>query len=224
MFVRVCTRVAMRNFWRMRNASRLCLNDLLFSLREYRIDKRLGIETDCDNIPVSQGINRDGTGYEPTRYSTIQALIDHLQPGRDDVLVEYGCGKGRIVCMFARIELANSIGIELDERLARIASSNLVRLKGKVSNASILITDAIEFKPASGTIFFIANSFGSKTMDGVLNQIQKSIAEQPRRIRIVYLNPRHESVLEKHGWLERETIFRDLWPVVSIWRSKTVNQ
>jgi precorrin-6B methylase 2 len=219
MFVRVCMNVARRMFWKMRNAVRLCLDDLLYSLKEYLIDKKLGIETDCDNFPIKQGTNKDGYEYEPTRFSTIQFLIDYLQPGRDDVLVEYGCGKGRIVCMFARIRLANSIGIELDERLAKIAESNLSQLKGKVSNARVLIMDAMEFQPTSGTIFFIFNSFGPKTLCGVLDQIQKSIADQPRCIRIVYLKPCHEWVLEKHGWLERETIFGDLWPIVSIWRS-----
>lgn len=203
------------------NATRHCLGDVYYSFKEYLKDKKLGIETDCDNIPIAQGLKKDGTGYEPTRYSTIQSLIDYLQPHNKDVLVEYGCGKGRVVCMFSRNDTGSSIGIEFDERLASIARSNIDRLKGRISTARILAIDAIEFDPRDGTIFFIANSFGIETLELVLKQIHKSIIEFPRNIRIVYLNPCHKSLLDKPNWLAKETDFRDLWPPVSIWRNKT---
>lgn len=212
--------VAKRCYWHLRDCVILCADDLSGTFKDYRVDKKLGIDTSFDNVQVAQGLYKDAQAYEPTRYATLEFVLDYLQLNSNDVFVDYGCGKGRVVCLVAQRNLKKVIGVELDERAAMIGKTNLARLNDKKTDAEILITDAIHFDPKEGTVFFLFNPFGVKTFELVLDRIRQSLIEHPRKIRIAYLNARCESLMESQEWLEPETVFNDIKPAVSIWRSK----
>src|SRR5215218_10190886 len=55
------------------------------------------------------------------------ALFGRLEVSRDDVFVDLGCGKGRVLYMAARRPFKRVIGIEWSERFSRIARVNLDR-------------------------------------------------------------------------------------------------
>lgn len=214
---------AKRCYWRLRDSGLLCADDVSGTLKDYLVDRKLGIDTSFDNVQVAQGAYKDAQAYEPTRYSTLEFLLDYLQLDSDDVFVDYGCGKGRVICLVARRDVKKVIGVELDERAASIGKTNLARLNDKKAEAEILITDAIHFDPKQGTVFFLFNPFGVKTFEMVLDRIKQSLVEHPRKIRIAYLNARCESLIESQDWLEPETVFNDIKPAVSIWRSKSID-
>jgi hypothetical protein len=74
----------------------------------------------------------------------------------EDVLVDFGCGRGRVLNWWLSLGLGNEIyGLELDEDLARQAAE---RLKGH-PNVTVLAGDGLEHLPADTTVLWSFNPF-----------------------------------------------------------------
>ena len=81
---------------------------------EHTWDAALGVKT----------IGRDDTNadayhhpYEPTPYTVLERLADSGLIGREDVVLDYGCGKGRVGFFLSHQTGARVIGIEYDDRI-----------------------------------------------------------------------------------------------------------
>jgi len=188
---------------RIKNCVTLCIRDILSTVKGYYCDKRLGgIDTSYSfNDSFTQGLHEDSLVYSPTGYGTIQKVIDYLKLNKDDVFIDFGCGKGRVIFAVGTQRLKKVIGVELDKRLTDIAKANLSKLKFNNTPIEILNINAIDFDPKEGTIFFMFNPFEYKTMEDVLNNIKNSLISHHRKIRIVYHNPRFKSILDRKDWL-----------------------
>lgn len=62
--------------------------------------------------------------YEPTPYSVLERLANSGMIRKKDVVLDYGCGKGRVDFFLAYQVRANTIGIEYDERIYQSAVVN----------------------------------------------------------------------------------------------------
>ena len=109
----------------------------------------------------------------------------------EDVLVDVGCGKGRMINWWLSRRLRNQIvGLEIDPE---IAAHTRHRLR-KYRNVTIVTGDGIENLPGDGTLFFLFNPF----QESVVNRFKERILQLPRRdkIRIYYYNCAHADVFE----------------------------
>ena len=55
--------------------------------------------------------------YEPTPYSVLERLADSGLIRENDVVLDYGCGKGRVGFFLSDQTKAGTIGIEYDEQI-----------------------------------------------------------------------------------------------------------
>lgn len=62
--------------------------------------------------------------YEPTPYSVLERLANSGLIRKKDVVLDYGCGKGRVDFFLSYQTRANTIGIEYDERIYQGAIAN----------------------------------------------------------------------------------------------------
>ena len=62
--------------------------------------------------------------YEPTPYSVLERLANSGYIQKRDVILDYGCGKGRVDFFLSYQTKAHSIGIEYDERIYQSAFEN----------------------------------------------------------------------------------------------------
>jgi predicted RNA methylase len=122
----------------------------------------------------------------------------------DDVFIDIGCGAGRVIFFIAAQNLKKVIGVELNEELIDAARQNYRALKLRNSPVEIVCADAAVFNMDEGTIFFMYNPFGYKTLRKVVANIKKSIEASPRKIRIVYYGLWHRHLLDDEDWLELE--------------------
>jgi SAM-dependent methyltransferase len=109
----------------------------------------------------------------------------------DDVLVDVGCGKGRLLNWWLSRGSHNQIvGLELDPE---IAAHTRHRLR-KYRRVTIVTGDGVENLPADGTLFFLFNPF----QKSVVSRFKERILQLPRRdkIRIYYYNCEHADVFE----------------------------
>lgn len=127
-------------------------------------------------------------------YGTVQALFcGRVKP--TDVLVDVGCGKGRVINAWLAEGYTNQmIGIELD---AGVAGKTRARLR-RYSNVSILTGDIIANFPSDGTLFYLFNPFDAKVMSRFKDTLKECISRRATgEACVLYYNCRHVEVFAR---------------------------
>ncbi len=190
---------------RCANSVVLCLKEIFRSIEDYLQDRKLGIRT-CyvHSDLVERSLYQDEILYKPTSFHRIRKMMEHLKLGSQDVFVDIGCGKGRVVCMAAREPIKKVVGLELKKVLADTAEQNLSTLKEKKSEGLILRGDVLAQDLSEGTVFFMYDPFFFKTFSQVIENIHQSVIRFPRCVRIVYFDQRYGDYLDSLDWLKSE--------------------
>lgn len=153
---------------------------------ESRWDKLLNIRT----------MGRDDTHadqyrypYEPTPYSVLERLANAGYIRKGNILLDYGCGKGRVDFFLSYQTRCKSIGIEYDERIYEKAAENK---KDAVSSGRVEI------------------------LRKVMARILESYYAEPRRIQLFFYYPSDEYIsylmtVEELMFID-EIVCMDLFP------------
>lgn len=148
------------------------------------------------------GIETSGKDCEPTTYRVLFRLFSAINFQPDDVLVDYGCGRGRVMCIAARMNLARVTGVEINPDSAAWAKRNLENLRGrKVRDWSVYAGSAEDFDCGGGSVFYFYNPFGGELFSSVVAKIKSSVAKSGKPSRIVYINPKCRAELDDADWL-----------------------
>ena len=102
-------------------------------------------ETTWDKLLQIKTTGRDDSNsdqyrypYEPTPYSVLERLANSGLIRKKDVVLDYGCGKGRVDFFLSYQTKANTIGIEYDERIYESAIENQKTGVSKVRTQFVL--------------------------------------------------------------------------------------
>lgn len=132
--------------------------------------------------------------YEPTPYAVLERLAAQGYIGKEQVVVDYGCGKGRVEFFLAYQTKCKVIGIEYDERMIKKALENHKEAcsSGRVTflfeNAEEYIVD----KDADRFYFF--NPFSVTLLRSVIGRIRHSYYENPREMLLFFYYPSDEYI------------------------------
>ncbi|MQW76072.1 methyltransferase domain-containing protein [Nocardioides sp. dk4132] len=143
----------------------------------------------------------DGCHAATCDYTTVATALQRLEPGPDDVLVDIGCGKGRVVCVAARMQVGRVIGLDLGPAVVRIASDNLQRLRGARSPAEVVLADAVTYDYRDVTCAYLFNPFEHFVLDRVLMKIRDDRAGRPFRCLFLNLSDVQRETFTRHDWL-----------------------
>jgi len=133
-------------------------------------------------------------GTENTRYHLLAILFkNQIRPS--DVLVDIGCGKGRVLNWWLDYHRNHAIyGIELDPSIAEQARQRLRSFK----NVTILTGDACVLLPDEGSLLYLFNPFDGSVMQRLIEAVvRKPMAANGLPRRIVYHNSVHLDLFEK---------------------------
>ena len=125
--------------------------------------------------------------YEPTPYCVLQRLAESGILHSDDILVDYGCGKGRVGFFLNRMIGCQVVGVEYDRRIWELAEKN--RLFGKYSDLSFVCGNAEDYIPVHANAFYFFNPFSVELLKSVMGQILRSYYEDPRPMRLLFYYP-----------------------------------
>lgn len=131
-----------------------------------------------------------------SKYSALAIIFRLIPITEKDVLVDVGCGKGRVINYWLSRKLKNKIiGLELDER---IAANTAAQFAGQ-NNVRIISGNAIHNIPEDGTIFYFYNPFSEE----VVRQFEETMSRMfaGKQIRIIYYNPKSVHVFQNGKWL-----------------------
>jgi SAM-dependent methyltransferase len=109
--------------------------------------------------------------------------------GDDDVLVDVGCGKGRVINCWLSCGLRNRIvGIELDPEVAATTRKRLRRFR----NVDIVNADATRAVPDDATLLYMYSPFDRGAMRRLKGDLERRF--QRRGITALYWNPEYVDV------------------------------
>ena len=131
---------------------------------------------------------------ENSSYSSLKLIFDGaINP--DDVLVDVGCGRGRVINWWLSQGLHNRIvGIELDESIANETRRRLRRF----DNVQIIAGDATEQLPEDASLIYLYNPFDASVMRTFKRRVKETLVRSNRNVtKLVYLNCKHLDVFEQ---------------------------
>jgi SAM-dependent methyltransferase/thiol-disulfide isomerase/thioredoxin/uncharacterized membrane protein YphA (DoxX/SURF4 family) len=141
--------------------------------------------------------------YEPSPLPSLRWGLRRLHPGPEDVLVDFGCGKGRVICEAARRPFARVIGVEISQSLLNAARENVERNRRRFrcQNIDLVNADATDWEiPHDMTVAYLFHPFAGAVFDHVIENIVRSIERNPRRVRLVYAGPVFERNIISTGY------------------------
>ena len=131
--------------------------------------------------------------YEPTDYSFLEYLFKKHPFGENDHLVDFGCGKGRVLIVAAEYSCPIITGIESNNERFILLNENINNYKQHTCNDAIFYLkndDAIR-TVIDDTMnkFYFFNPFHLKIYIKILNSILNSIVTCWRKIQIMVYRP-----------------------------------
>ena len=134
--------------------------------------------------------------YEPTPYSVLERLADSGFFGKNDVILDYGCGKGRVGFFLSWRTKARAIGIEYNERIYQSALENR-RTAVPEAKADFVLAKAEEFEvPQQINRCYFFNPFSVEIFRKVMARIIESWYEYPREIFLFFYYPSDEYIAQ----------------------------
>ena len=132
--------------------------------------------------------------YEPTPYSVLERLVNTGMIRKENTLLDYGCGKGRVDFFLTYQTRCHSIGVEYDDRIYEKAMENK---QSAVSGEriSFVLVNAEEYKvPEAVDRVYFFNPFSLEILRKTVARIIDSYYEHPREIQFFFYYPSDEYI------------------------------
>ena len=131
----------------------------------------------------------------PTPYFVLEELLGKLGLTADDHLLDVGCGTGRVLAYAASQLPCRATGVELDARLANIASS----WAASFPQLNVIAGSVLDISFAPYTCFYLFNPFDTAVLARFLDKAEREAA---RPITLVHMSDNGESFayLGRPGW------------------------
>ena len=179
-------------------------------------------ERSWDKLLQIKTVGRDDTNsdeyrypYEPTPYCVLERLVDYGLVGGEDVVLDYGCGKGRVGFFLSYRTKATSIGIEYDEHIYREALENRSTVISRVKPEFVHTRAEAYPVPENASRCYFFNPFSVEILHKVMARILESYYEKPREVLLFFYYPSDEYIsylmtveeLEFYDEIECEDLF-----------------
>jgi Histone methylation protein DOT1 len=146
--------------------------------------------------------------YQPTEPALFREMMASLPIAFDEfTFVDIGSGKGRTLLMASEYPFRKIMGVELIAQLHRVAEENIRAYKSatqRCSQIEAVCADACEFAfPSGPLLLYLFNPLPVAGMRRMVANLEKSLAENPRIVWVLYHNPLLEHVIgEKAGFVK----------------------
>lgn len=172
-----------------------------------KYEEFLGIES--SEIVYNNRYNDDYYRYEPTSYSGLICAFDEMEETicRFDRLVDFGCGKGRVLFYVNQRFQCEVCGIEVDEQLYENALDNVAyyntRFRESGDKIEVINGKAEEYEVRpEDNFFYFFNPFEINIFEQVMAHIVESVDAHPRKVFIMMYYPKEEYLqyMKRHNF------------------------
>jgi len=158
-------------------------------------------ETTWDKLLQIRTAGRDDSNadqyhhpYEPTPYCVLERLAAEGFIGKRDVVLDYGCGKGRVGFFLSYQTKAKTIGIEYDDRIYRIAEDNRRTAVSRARTEFVSVNAEMYAVPHQVNRCYFFNPFSVEILHKVIARILESYYDDPREILLFFYYPADEYI------------------------------
>ena len=142
------------------------------------------------------------TGSQSTSYVILKRIFSHVTLTRQDVFLDVGCGKGRVLAYLLKSHAPCRLcGIEINEIPARTAQE----WTKKYDQVDAMMGDAFRLDYNDYTVLFLGRPFLPKTFQQFLERIEESLTHPITLIYWVDQQSGH-MLKDRPGW---EMLFRE---------------
>ncbi len=172
-------------------------------LGEHVVDRRRGTDTSRIVDLATAGVHTDGRiPYVPSGWRSLPSALRHIPVSEDDVFLDLGCGKGRVVLQAAERPFKRVIGVELSPELIAVAHENLhaARDRLRCQNVELIVADITTWSiPDDVTVLYAYNPVRGELFEAAMNAMIASYDRNPRPMHLLYRYPREHDALEASG-------------------------
>ncbi len=161
------------------------------SVNETKWDKLLHIKTTGRDDSRSDQYRYP---YEPTPYTVLERLANSGYITKKNLLIDYGCGKGRVEFFLSYQCRCKSIGIEYDNRIYESAAENKLTAAAGGRCEFVLANAETYEVPKDVDRFYFFNPFSVEILKKVMKKMLESYYENPRQIYLFFYYPSDEYV------------------------------
>ena len=163
--------------------------------------------------------------YVPTSRFVVPRVLRRIGVRPDDVFIDFGSGKGRVVYQAAQFPFKRVIGVEIAEELNRIARYNVDHNRKRLAceDVELVTEDAARYQvPDDVTVAYFYHPFEGQIFARVIDNLVASLDRSPRQLRVIYLYPKGADYLLETGRFELERKMRAPRPALSQWHQVLV--
>ena len=132
--------------------------------------------------------------YEPTPYTVLERMANSGYIGKRNVLIDYGCGKGRVDFFLSYQLRCKTIGVEYDKRLYEIGLRNKqAAVSGRTTEFVLANAENYEV-PIEADCFYFFNPFSIEILKHVMGRILVSYYRKVREMKLFFYYPSDEYV------------------------------
>jgi len=182
---------------------------------DLRFDWKYGTDTmrwvDRNALDTRSDNQSHSAPYRATKVGPLLQLLNTLNLPRDSNFLDIGSGKGRVLLIASQYGFRKVVGIEFSGELCAIARKNVEafsRNAKPLSSIEIIETDATKYSfQAEDRVFFMYNPFDGFVLASVLDNIRRSLEENPRRIWLIYNTPLHHDVVKRAALFKSDSFY-----------------
>ncbi|CAM4015958.1 SAM-dependent methyltransferase [Mesobacillus thioparans] len=175
-------------------------------MNEQQFDRMLNVKTAGQQKGFMPSLHYHR--YEPTPYRALELFFQEYVLSRNDRLVDFGCGKGRLNFYLNHHFNTNVTGIEMNEIFYFEALENKQDYLKKHRNRAdsihfhCILAEEYEIRPDENKFYFF-NPFTVQIMMKVVNNILFSFESKPREMDLILYFPSEDYIF----YLESQTPF-----------------
>lgn len=160
-------------------------------------ERLLNIETKKEQQSFHESFHYNR--YEATPYSALELLFTKYKVNNSDSIVDYGCGKGRLLFYINHFFNVNVTGIEMDKNFYNNCLSNtnsyLIKHKNSINQINFVNDFAENYNiNEKDNKFYFFNPFSIQIFMKIIDNILKSLEKNNRPIEIILYYPSDEYI------------------------------
>ena len=132
--------------------------------------------------------------YEPTPYTVLERMANSGYIRKKNILIDYGCGKGRVDFFLSYQLRCKTIGVEYDERLYEAVLRNKKAAVSGRTTEFVLANAENYVVPTEADCFYFFNPFSVEILKHVMGRILASYYENIREMKLFFYYPSDEYV------------------------------
>ena len=160
-------------------------------MHDFEWDKKLNINTEGRDATLEDSHHYP---YEPTPYSVLERLAESGYIKKENILIDYGCGKGRLLFYINHFFNSKVTGIEMNKNFYNdclINKKSYLTKHRNISHNIEFINDFAEnyIVDENDNKFYFFNPFSVQIFMKIIDNILESLEKNTRPVEIILYYP-----------------------------------